>query len=300
MFPNIRLMVVAILAAIAGISCGLGLFATFRVNHEPLVRLAEGSPPLPLGLDNLALGLEARVPSQARLPVDAIAKVVAVPAMVAPPNLAPDHAAADSANAEHSSLQQAAVQTGAEDQSNATSVAVPPEQSGAAAEAVAPSQQETVAAPQDQQPAAAAVRASPAEQVAAVNAAAADQQSASKSAEGKAAKPAARATRAVPARHAAKTARARRTVVTATAQPAFQYTQPTYANAQPTYSQPTSTWLYGAAQASQPVKRAVINRHRTAKKRPAERTVQSLSRNSGPERNPMTGNPGLTLAAPAR
>ena len=41
MFPNVRLMVVAILAAIAGISCGLGLFATFRVNHEPLARLAE-------------------------------------------------------------------------------------------------------------------------------------------------------------------------------------------------------------------------------------------------------------------
>ena len=45
MFPNVRLMVVAILAAITGISCGLGLFATFRVNHEPLARLAEGSPP---------------------------------------------------------------------------------------------------------------------------------------------------------------------------------------------------------------------------------------------------------------
>src|SRR5215471_12546451 len=56
MFPNVRLMVVAILAAIAGISCGLGLFATFRVNHEPLARLAEGSPPLQLALNNRALG----------------------------------------------------------------------------------------------------------------------------------------------------------------------------------------------------------------------------------------------------
>src|SRR5262249_61355963 len=36
------------------------------------------------------------------------------------------------------------------------------------------------------------------------------------------------------------------------------------------------------------------------KKGPAGRTVQSFSRNSGPERNPMTDIPGLTLAVPAR
>ena len=62
MFPNVRLMVVAILAAITGISCGLGLFAAFRVNHEPLARLAEGSPPLQLALNNRSLGSEAGAP----------------------------------------------------------------------------------------------------------------------------------------------------------------------------------------------------------------------------------------------
>jgi len=61
-------MVVAILAAITGISCGLGLFATFRVNHEPLARLAEGSPPLQLALNNRALGSEAGAPLEAGLP----------------------------------------------------------------------------------------------------------------------------------------------------------------------------------------------------------------------------------------
>ena len=52
MLPDIRLLVVAVLAAIAGISCGLGLFATFRVHQEPLLRFSEGGPPLPLALDN--------------------------------------------------------------------------------------------------------------------------------------------------------------------------------------------------------------------------------------------------------
>src|SRR5262249_9605926 len=192
MFPNIRLMVVAILAAIAGISCGLGLFATFRVNHEPLARLADGSPPLQLGLDNLALG------SEARLPVGGIAKVVAVPAIAAPSHPAPDQAAVDSANARDPSLQQAAVETGADDQSNTINVAVvvPPDQSGATPEAVG--QQETGAAAQDQQPAAAAAMATPVERVAAVNAAAAGRQPAAnplKPGESKATKPTARPTR---------------------------------------------------------------------------------------------------------
>ena len=50
MFPNIRLMIVTVLAAILGIGCGLGLFATFRVNHEPLAlaRLSNGGVPLQL------------------------------------------------------------------------------------------------------------------------------------------------------------------------------------------------------------------------------------------------------------
>src|SRR5262249_6914427 len=72
--------------------------------------------------------------------------------------------------------------------------------------------------------------------------------------------PPAGAPRAAPARRAAKTVRARRIVATAAAQPAYQYGQSTYA--QPTYSQPTYTWLDGTAQASHPVKRVQIKRHR--------------------------------------
>src|SRR6201982_2758382 len=89
MFPNVRLMIVAILAAIAGIGCGLGLFATFRVNHEPLARLAEGSPPLQLALDNRAPGSDARVPMEARLPVNGTPKPIFAPVIIATPSPEP-------------------------------------------------------------------------------------------------------------------------------------------------------------------------------------------------------------------
>src|SRR6516225_1448915 len=90
MFPNVRLMVVAILAAITGISCGLGLFAAFRVNHEPLARLAEGSPRL--ALNNRALGSEAGAPLEARLPGKDAARLISVPVILAAPSPAPSPA----------------------------------------------------------------------------------------------------------------------------------------------------------------------------------------------------------------
>jgi hypothetical protein len=48
MFPNIRLIIVALFASIVGISCGLALFAAFRVNREPFVHSASGGAPLQL------------------------------------------------------------------------------------------------------------------------------------------------------------------------------------------------------------------------------------------------------------
>lgn len=286
MFPNVRLMIVAILAAIAGIGCGLGLFATFRVNHEPLARLAEASPPLQLAVDNLALGSQARMPLQARLPVSGAGNVISVPAIIPTPSPAPipavERAEADSASAGDSNIQQTAVGANAVAEGNATSLAVsvPAEQSSVTSDASAPSQQEPAAAAADQQPAAAAqdrqppavaqdqqpgtvaTTAASAAETAAINAAAEDQQPATKpaqSVESKAPKPGVTATRAAPVRHAARKIRARRTAATIAAQPAYQYSQPTY-------SQPNYTWADGAAQASQPIKRVQIKRHRTAKK----------------------------------
>ena len=39
MFPNVRLMIVAMFASVVALSCGFGVFAAFRINHEPLARL---------------------------------------------------------------------------------------------------------------------------------------------------------------------------------------------------------------------------------------------------------------------
>jgi hypothetical protein len=52
MFPNVRLMIAAVVASVVALSCGFALFAAFRVNHEPLSRLATGPAPLQLAAGN--------------------------------------------------------------------------------------------------------------------------------------------------------------------------------------------------------------------------------------------------------
>ena len=274
MFPNVRLMVVAILAAITGISCGLGLFATFRINHEPLARFAEGSPPLQLAFDNRALGSDTRTPLEARLPVNSAPKAISVPLIIDTPSAAPsaapspassppvEQAGADSEIAGNSSVQQGPAGAAVEDNSNTASLAIAVSAERSSVTPEAPSQQEAVVAIPDQRPAASPASAPATEQTAAINATTEDQQPAvkpTKSGESKAAKPAVRTTRAAPTRRTAKMVRARRTVATVAAQPAYQYPQAAYAR--PAYS-----WADGAAQAAQPVKRFQIKRHRAAKR----------------------------------
>jgi len=288
MFPNVRLMVVAILAAIAGISCGLGLFATFRVNHEPLARLAEGSPPMQLAFDNRVLGSDARAGIEARLPVSGVAKMISIPMVIPTPEPAlAKQAGADSPVAvQTASVAQAAPGIEPADRSSTATPAVgvqaePPSGTPEPAAAV-PTQQDVVATAQEQTPAAA----SGGEKTAAIGAAAPDREPALKptkpaeikTEDSKAAKPKARASHAVaPARRAIKTVRPRRTVTTVAAQSAYPYSQPTYS--QPISSQqPTYTWMDGAAQASQPVKRVQIKRSRIVKPAaPVEQSTPSAS-----------------------
>ena len=52
MFPNVRLLIAAVVASVVALSCGFAMFATFRVNHEPLSRLAAGAAPLQLAAGN--------------------------------------------------------------------------------------------------------------------------------------------------------------------------------------------------------------------------------------------------------
>lgn len=54
MFPNVRLMIAALVASVVALSCGFGVFAAFRVNHEPLVRLPPAAAPLQLLAGNTA------------------------------------------------------------------------------------------------------------------------------------------------------------------------------------------------------------------------------------------------------
>jgi hypothetical protein len=163
MFPNVRLMIVAILAAIAGIGCGLGLFATFRVNHEPLARLAEGSAPLQLAVDNLALGSQARMPLQARLSVSGGADLTSVPAIIPTPNVAPSAAVsaaptapanpAPALSAERAGADSACAGDAQQPADAVTSLAIaaPAEQSSVTPDAGTPTQQQPVAAVPDQQ-----------------------------------------------------------------------------------------------------------------------------------------------------
>src|SRR5579862_7829172 len=54
MFPNVRLMIAAMAASVAALCCGFAMFATVRVNNEPLSRLPAGSTPLHLATDGAA------------------------------------------------------------------------------------------------------------------------------------------------------------------------------------------------------------------------------------------------------
>ena len=56
MFPNLRLMIVAVLASILGISCALGLFAEFRVSHDSFLRESNAGTPLQLSSSDAATG----------------------------------------------------------------------------------------------------------------------------------------------------------------------------------------------------------------------------------------------------
>jgi hypothetical protein len=280
MFLNVRLLVVAVLAAIAGITCGLGLFATFRVNHEPLARFSEGGPPLQLAFDNLAPGRDAASPTPARYPLNGAAKPPSAPVLIPPPNLAPNSAEAGSVPGPSAAGAPYGTGTAVPTQKDEINVAVvmPDEQStGAAANNVSGQQAAAVVASGEQEPdkalppsesiGSAATEAAAdsgatdaaAEKIASASSAAQIEEPAPKEIKARAidgVKPAAKAARpARSTRRATKAVRVRRppTTVAAQAQPANVWTQPTY------------QWT-DATQTPQTVRRVVVKRHRAAKR----------------------------------
>src|SRR5579862_9479696 len=93
MFPNVRLLIAAVVASVVALSCGFAMFATFRVNHEPLSRLPTGAAPLQLaaGSPTPIAAMPAAADSfGARFPVNQ-AETLGAPAAAAPePEPEPD------------------------------------------------------------------------------------------------------------------------------------------------------------------------------------------------------------------
>jgi hypothetical protein len=54
MFPNVRLQIVALFVSVVALSFGFGVFAAFRVNHEPLVQVPASAAPLQLTAESAA------------------------------------------------------------------------------------------------------------------------------------------------------------------------------------------------------------------------------------------------------
>jgi len=54
MFPNVRLMIAAMLASVVVLVCGFGIFAAFRVSREPIAHLPAAALPLQLIAENRA------------------------------------------------------------------------------------------------------------------------------------------------------------------------------------------------------------------------------------------------------
>jgi ribonuclease E len=74
MFPDVRLMIAAVMASVVALVCGFGVFAAFRVNHEPLSRLSSVTAQSQLVADNAAprtAGLAAGEPFGPRFKVSA-------------------------------------------------------------------------------------------------------------------------------------------------------------------------------------------------------------------------------------
>ena len=78
MFPNLRVMIAALLASIAGISCGLGALAAFRVNHQPFTRMQSANPPLQLAFGT---GLPEEVTDGRPAPFDVRFQVISRPSI---------------------------------------------------------------------------------------------------------------------------------------------------------------------------------------------------------------------------
>jgi hypothetical protein len=85
MLPNVRLMIAATLASVVALVCGFGMFAVFRVSHDPFARLPAATAPLQLVAGNAAKSAAGLAPGE---PFDRRFQVKASPNTAAEANAA--------------------------------------------------------------------------------------------------------------------------------------------------------------------------------------------------------------------
>jgi hypothetical protein len=95
MFPNVRMMIVAVLASMVAVICAMGMFAAFGLSHEPFAQLPSDKPPLQLVFDHTVPAADGRaLPFGARFETDATSSgggevkntaAVNVPLVTSPP-----------------------------------------------------------------------------------------------------------------------------------------------------------------------------------------------------------------------
>jgi hypothetical protein len=141
MFPNVRLIIVAMLASMASICCCLGVFAAFRVNHEPFTRSQSSNPPLQLVFGNGAPAVAtdgAVAPFGVRFAPNVLPATRPIPTPAPANHAAADILAPDAAGTDASpTANEAAKQDNAKDVAHEVAVEVPADPSPPAAAAVA-------------------------------------------------------------------------------------------------------------------------------------------------------------------
>jgi hypothetical protein len=94
MFPNVRMMIVALLASMVAVICAMGMFAAFGVTHEPFAQLPSDKSPLQLVFDHTVPAADGRaLPFGVRFQINAAssgggvekATAVNIPAATSPP-----------------------------------------------------------------------------------------------------------------------------------------------------------------------------------------------------------------------
>jgi hypothetical protein len=153
MFPNVRLMIAATLASVVALTCGFGMFAVFRVSHDPFVRLPAATAPLRLVADNAAkssAGFASGEPFDRRFQVKAPPNAAAAAnasAAAAEPRAAPETAPATPAQSTAAAPEDIASAVGEPTEQPSASTAPPTGEAPAATSAnAAASDQANIAA----------------------------------------------------------------------------------------------------------------------------------------------------------